>query len=129
MVYVGKDKFENEDLIRYGWPEDVWFHADDYSSAHVYLRLHEGETFETIPETALEDCCQLTKMGSIQGSKMEKINVVLTPWSNLKKEQSMEVGSVAYHKENLRIVVKNIVKTPDILRVLVKTKREEYPNF
>jgi predicted ribosome quality control (RQC) complex YloA/Tae2 family protein len=50
MIYVGKNKFENEDLIRYGWPEDIWFHADDYSSAHVYLRLHEGETFDSIPE-------------------------------------------------------------------------------
>lgn len=39
LIYIGKDKYENEDLIKYGWPEDVWFHADDYSSAHVYLRL------------------------------------------------------------------------------------------
>jgi hypothetical protein len=23
-VYVGKDKFENEDLIKFGWEEDVW---------------------------------------------------------------------------------------------------------
>jgi hypothetical protein len=24
LVYMGKDKFENEDLVKYGWPEDVW---------------------------------------------------------------------------------------------------------
>ncbi|KAF1789322.1 protein of unknown function DUF814 [Phytophthora cactorum] len=36
---MGKDKFENEDLIRYGFMEDIWFHVDDLSSAHVYLRL------------------------------------------------------------------------------------------
>jgi predicted ribosome quality control (RQC) complex YloA/Tae2 family protein len=24
VIYMGKDKFENEDLIKYGWPEDVW---------------------------------------------------------------------------------------------------------
>jgi len=29
----------DEDLIKWGWPEDVWFHVDKYSSAHVYLRL------------------------------------------------------------------------------------------
>jgi predicted ribosome quality control (RQC) complex YloA/Tae2 family protein len=57
LVYIGKDKYENEDLIKYGWPEDIWFHADDHSSAHIYLRLKEGETFETIPKIALEDCC------------------------------------------------------------------------
>ena len=22
---MGKDKFENEDLIRHGWPVDVWY--------------------------------------------------------------------------------------------------------
>lgn len=24
VVYMGKDKFENEDLIKWGWPEDIW---------------------------------------------------------------------------------------------------------
>jgi len=24
VIYMGKDKFENEDLIKHGWPEDVW---------------------------------------------------------------------------------------------------------
>lgn len=31
--------FSDEDLIKWGWPEDVWFHVDKVSSAHVYLRL------------------------------------------------------------------------------------------
>lgn len=26
-LYMGKDKYENEDLIKYGWPEDIWFHV------------------------------------------------------------------------------------------------------
>lgn len=43
MLYMGKDKYENEDLIRYGVPEDVWFHVDNLSSAHVYLRMNRGE--------------------------------------------------------------------------------------
>lgn len=42
-IYMGKDKYENEDLIRYGIPEDVWFHVDNLSSAHVYLRMNRGE--------------------------------------------------------------------------------------
>lgn len=43
VLYMGKDKYENEDLIRYGFPEDVWFHVDNLSSAHVYLRMNRGE--------------------------------------------------------------------------------------
>ncbi len=31
----------DEDLIKWGWPEDVWFHVDKVSSAHVYLRLRQ----------------------------------------------------------------------------------------
>ena len=24
LIYVGKDKHENEDLIKYGLPQDIW---------------------------------------------------------------------------------------------------------
>ena len=40
VVYMGKDKYENEDLIKYAYHEDLWFHVDDMSSAHVYLRMN-----------------------------------------------------------------------------------------
>ena len=50
---MGRDKFENEDLIRFGQPEDVWFHVDDHSSAHVYLRLNEGEELSTISQETI----------------------------------------------------------------------------
>lgn len=53
FIYMGKDKFENEDLIKYGFEEDVWFHVDNLSSAHVYLRLEMGEKWDQIPEGLL----------------------------------------------------------------------------
>ena len=28
FVYVGRDKYENEELIKHGWENDVWFHVD-----------------------------------------------------------------------------------------------------
>ena len=43
IIYKGKDKFENENLIKYGLPCDVWFHVDNLSSPHVYLRLNKNE--------------------------------------------------------------------------------------
>lgn len=42
ILFLLQDKYENEDLIKYGLPEDVWFHVDDLSSAHVYLRMKPG---------------------------------------------------------------------------------------
>lgn len=53
FIYMGKDKYENEDLIRYGLDQDVWFHVDNLSSAHVYLRLNDGEKWDSIPEELL----------------------------------------------------------------------------
>uniref|UniRef100_A0ACB8G9D2 Coiled-coil domain-containing protein 25 n=1 Tax=Sphaerodactylus townsendi TaxID=933632 RepID=A0ACB8G9D2_9SAUR len=97
-IYMGKDKYENEDLIKYGWPEDVWFHVDKLSSAHVYLRLHKGQTMDDIPKEVLIDCAHLVKANSIQGCKMNNVNVVYTPWTNLKKTADMDVGQIGFHR-------------------------------
>jgi hypothetical protein len=43
------------------------FHADKLSSAHIYLRLREGETWDNIPEELVTDLAQLTKANSIEG--------------------------------------------------------------
>ena len=71
VVYMGKDKYENEELLKYGFPEagdsisrvcvtcqssmvfrrwcsessarkDIWFHVDKLSSAHVCRPHHAG---------------------------------------------------------------------------------------
>ncbi|CAB4008775.1 Hypothetical predicted protein, partial [Paramuricea clavata] len=75
-IYMGIDKVENEDLIKHGWPEDVWFHVDKVSSAHVYLRLPKGQTIEDIPSAVLDDCAQLVKANSIQGQLKIHLNYV-----------------------------------------------------
>lgn len=67
---------------------------EDLSSAHVYLRLPLGKTMDDIPEPILEDCAQLVKANSIQGNKINNVDIVYTPHTNLKKLPSMEVGQV-----------------------------------
>ena len=52
---------ENEDLISYGLPEDVWFHVDKLSSAHVYARLRPGEGQDDMPPELVEDCAQVRR--------------------------------------------------------------------
>jgi hypothetical protein len=51
---------------------DAKFHVDNLSSAHVYLRLPEGMTWETIPQEILTDCAQLTKANSIEGGPISQ---------------------------------------------------------
>lgn len=72
----------------------MWFHVDNLSSAHVYLRLKKGQTLDDIPSTVLDDCAQLVKANSIQGNKTNNLDVVYTMWANLKKTASMDVGQV-----------------------------------
>ena len=76
------------------WPGR--FHVDKLSSAHVYIRLPEGQTIEDIAEALLEDCAQLVKQNSIEGCK-HAVSVVYTPWSNLKKTSDMAPGQVSFH--------------------------------
>ncbi|KAJ1285396.1 hypothetical protein BS78_03G276900 [Paspalum vaginatum] len=123
-IYMGADKSENEELIKYGLPEDVWFHVDKVSSAHVYLRLKKGETIDTISEGLLEDCAQLVKAHSIQGNKMNNVEVVYTPWSNLKKSPSMDVGQVGFHNPRMVRVLTVEKRVNEIINRLNKTRVE-----
>lgn len=49
---------------------------------------------DDIPAPILEDCAQLVKANSIQGNKINNVDIVYTPHTNLKKLPSMEVGQV-----------------------------------
>lgn len=124
IIYMGKDKEESEldrsisspiaehtsneqsssldeDLIKYAWPQDVWFHVDKLSSAHVYLRMPSSMTWDSIDRKILVDCAQLVKANSIEGgwtsigdtsqsnsvhlgNKKDNLTVIYTPADNLK---------------------------------------------
>eukprot|EP00397_Hematodinium_sp_SG-2012_P039581 GEMP01043234.1.p1 GENE.GEMP01043234.1~~GEMP01043234.1.p1 ORF type:complete len:247 (+),score=55.01 GEMP01043234.1:128-868(+) len=158
LVYMGRDKHENEKLLANGFPEDLWFHADKYSSAHVYLRLpmeiwrelmikaypphgipnksHAGIKSLTeadyrahIPEDVIKEMCVLVKANSIEGSKASQVDIVWTPFANLKKDDSMDVGSVAFHRKEQTWYVKHVERERDILKVIEKTKEEREVNL
>lgn len=38
-IYMGRDKYENEDLIKYGLPHDVW-----YAASKLYITWESRET-------------------------------------------------------------------------------------
>ncbi|XP_024384942.1 uncharacterized protein [Physcomitrium patens] len=59
--------------------------------------MPKGQTMEMISPELLEDCAQLVKANSIQENKLNNLNVVYTPWYNLRKTQSMDVGQVGFH--------------------------------
>jgi len=124
-IYMGRDKVENEELIKYAWPQDIWFHVDKLSSAHVYLRLPESiSSWEAIPEPLLVDCAQLVKANSIEGNKRNDLTIIYTPADNLKKTGDMVVGQVSFHNDK-RVKRIHIAKRENaIVNRLNKTKAE-----
>mmetsp|Transcript_13445 Transcript_13445/g.28992 ORF Transcript_13445/g.28992 Transcript_13445/m.28992 type:complete len:495 (-) Transcript_13445:239-1723(-) len=126
LIYMGRDKYENEHLIQYGWPEDLWFHVDKMSSAHVYLRLPRGDGIDDVPEEIVHECAQLTKLNSIEGCKVNNVRVVYTMWSNLRKSGDMATGQVGFHKSSQ---VKSVViekRENEIVNRLNKSKVEKH---
>ncbi|CAF4587722.1 unnamed protein product [Rotaria sp. Silwood1] len=121
---MGRDKYENNELLKYCWPEDIWFHVSKLSSAHVYLRLKKDESIDNIPPLVLEDCCQLVKANSIEGCKLNKVDIVYTPVDNLRQTNDMDVGQVGFHvdKNVKQYVVSK--KQNEIVNRLNKTKNE-----
>ncbi|KAG5591942.1 hypothetical protein H5410_042456 [Solanum commersonii] len=105
------------------------FHVDKMSSAHVYLRLNKGQTFDDIPEGVLEDCAQLVKANSIQGNKVNNVDVVYTPWQNLKKTASMDVGQVSFHNPKMVRTVRVEKRINEIVNRLNRTKVERKPDL
>lgn len=142
-VYMGKDKFENEELLKYGFPEDIWFHVDKYSSAHVYLRLPPGsvdmagirdkeqakqklvQALESVPQVVIDEMCQLTKANSIEGCKLAQCDIVYTPFLNLKKEERMDTGQVGFKDEGFRKLLRNVEKDKEVVKRLEKTREEK----
>mmetsp|Transcript_20305 Transcript_20305/g.47442 ORF Transcript_20305/g.47442 Transcript_20305/m.47442 type:complete len:207 (+) Transcript_20305:38-658(+) len=129
VLYMGKDKHENEGLIEHSWPDDLWFHVDKMSSAHVYLRMKEGDDWRDLPPEVVEDCAQLVKANSIAGNKVNDVGIVYTPASNLKKTADMDIGQVGF--KNTKDVIKMKVNTRknEIINRLEKTETEEYPDL
>ncbi|KAJ1396392.1 hypothetical protein SESBI_32611 [Sesbania bispinosa] len=128
-IFMGLDKYENEELIKYGFPEDIWFHVDKMSSAHVYVRLHKGQTIDDMSEGLLEDCAQLVKANSIQGNKVNNIDIVYTPWANLKKTASMDVGQVGFHNPKMVRTMRVEKRINEIVNRLNKSKVERKPDL
>ncbi|KAJ6554976.1 cytoplasmic protein [Mycena vulgaris] len=125
-LYMGRDKVENEDLIKYAHPGDIWFHVDKLSSAHVYLRLPENAsmTWDALPEALLADCAQLVKANSIEGNKKDNLTIIYTPADNLKKSGDMAVGQVSFHSDKKVKRVHVPQRENAIVNRLNKTKSE-----
>ena len=139
-IFMGKDKFENDHLLKHSHPKNIWFHVDNLSSAHVYLQLTSEELCSNIPnsypsnlssfssfhinETLLNQLAQLTKSNSIKGNKINNVTIIYTPVENLHHDGTMDVGTVSYKNPKLVRRVHVPKKENAILNALKKTQQE-----
>merc|ERR1712235_161595 len=82
------------------------------------------DAMDSIPEAVLQEMCQLTKANSIDGCK-QTVDIVYTPFLNLKKEDRMDVGQVSFKDEAFRRHVRNVEKDKDIVKRLEKSQVEK----
>lgn len=128
-IYMGKDKHENDPLIRKSHPKNLWFHVDKHSSAHLYLQLRpeqQSTNFDTlkVEDDVLMQIAQLTKANSIKGNKLNNITIIYTPVDNLKTDGLMDVGTVTFVNPQKLKRIHVSKKDNAVLNKLNKTKTE-----
>lgn len=129
IIYMGKDKFENDPLIKKSHPKNLWFHVDKHSSAHLYLQLDAQQQAINFNDLKLEEDLltqigQLTKANSIKANKLNNITIIYTPVDNLRTDGSMDTGTVTFvNPQKLKRI--HIAKRDNsIINKLNKTKTE-----
>lgn len=128
-IYMGKDKFENDPLIKKSNSKNLWFHVDKFSSAHLYIQMSpelQEVDFQLLelPEDLLTQIGQLTKANSIKANKLNNITIIYTPVDNLHTDGSMDTGTVTF-KNPQKIKRIHIAKRENsIVNKLNKTKTE-----
>ena len=127
LLFVGVDKFENDGLIKYSqrYTKELkapvfWFHVDDLSSPHAYVRLNEGE--KEPPQNLVQLCSQIVKNGSIEGVKRPAVDVIYTSCENLTKSKGMKVGQVSFLPNAKVMTVHGVRKDNNLLKQLEKAK-------
>jgi hypothetical protein len=95
-LYMGRDKIENEDLIKFGWAQDVWFHVSNLSSAHVYLRMEDGMTLKQIPPRQYSDPGEQRRARAGQGiaaAKRSPSTLCISEWLATQRARWRSVGA------------------------------------
>jgi len=62
IIYIGKNKYNNFELINISEPTDIWFHAHEGASCHVILK--NEDVIRNIPHTVIKRCALLCKIHS-----------------------------------------------------------------
>lgn len=77
-ILIGKNKFENQELIKNSYSNDIWFHLNDYSSCHIVLKSGDDK----IPKKYLINIAK--KFKNYKKDLPKKYDVIYTNIKNIK---------------------------------------------
>lgn len=128
-LVMGKDKFENDLMIKLFYKEmnAVWFHVNNYSSSHVYMLLKspiksDVKLLEYVSQHHINDAMQLCKSNSVAGNKLQAVEIVSTPFINLRKSGDMDAGQVSFKSTRFLNYFTCYARDNTVLNRLEKTK-------
>ncbi|KAK8086323.1 JLP2 DnaJ-Like Protein 2 [Apiospora phragmitis] len=129
-VYVGKDKFENEELIKHGWEEDVWYVPRRQALLGPHLPAPaRGRDLGRDPGApgggpGAADQGELDR-GQQEGQRDGHLHALVEP----KKDGSMAVGQVSFKdpRKVRRVLVPE--RENAVVNRLNKTKVERHPDL
>ena len=82
-IQIGKNKFENDELIRHAKLTDIWFHIANAPSCHVILTTStENIKIKTLPKQVIKRCACLCKSNSSSNS-VKNCEIIYTTISNI----------------------------------------------
>lgn len=77
-VLIGKNKYENESIIKQSNPHDLWFHLEKMSSPHIILQSNG----DNIPKKYIN---QIVHLFTLHKSGLcSRFNVIYTEVKNIK---------------------------------------------
>lgn len=79
-IKIGKNKKENDDLVKTSAKTNIWFHVNNIPSSHVVLS--NEERLNKIPKQVIKRCACLCKSNSSSKSE-SKCEIIYTEMANV----------------------------------------------
>lgn len=79
-IKIGRNKTENDHLVKTSAKTDIWFHVNNASSSHVVLL--NTEKLNTIPKQVIKRCACLCKSNSSSKSEI-KCEIIYAEMANV----------------------------------------------
>jgi len=90
-IYVGRNNLQNDRLLRFSSPNDIWLHTQKYHSSHVIIVTDGGQVRDETILFAAELCAYFS-----DGRESDKIPVDYCKRKFVKKPNKSKAGFVVY---------------------------------